>query len=134
MSAFLDDIYVTAEPPRVSGLHQRLDQLLQSTVGIRLHTGKTQVWNAAGAESPGVRELSPGGCWLGDPSRPAEERGLRVLGLPVGSPPYVVHELAALQSKQQRLFDLLPTVQKKIRTCSLPGSAGHQAGAFGGVR
>ena len=109
--AFLDDIYVTAEPPRVSGLHQRMGQLLQSTVGVRLHAGKTQVWNAAGAEPLGVRELSPGGdCWLGDSSRPAEERGLRVLGLRVGSPPYVVRELAALQVRQQRLFDLLPTV------------------------
>ena len=48
--------------------------------------------------------------WRGDPARPAAERGLRVLGLSVGTPEYVSQQLDALQQKQQRLFDLLPGV------------------------
>ena len=33
--AFLDDVYVTAQPPHVSGLRGRLGHLLATSVGIR---------------------------------------------------------------------------------------------------
>ena len=99
--AFLDDMYVTAQPARTCELHARLAHMLESSVGIRLHVGNFffpgpfHVWNAGGIEPAGVRELGPH-AWLGDPARPANERGLRVLGLPVGTPQFVTRELASL--------------------------------------
>ena len=80
----------TSQPSRlalISELRGRLGHLLATSVGIRLHAGKTQVWNAGGIEPSGVRDLGAD-VWRGDPARPAAERGLRVLGLPVGTPQY----------------------------------------------
>ena len=47
--AFLDDVYVTSPPPRVSHHFGRLQHHLFDQAHIRLNPSKTRVWNAAGS-------------------------------------------------------------------------------------
>ncbi|CAE7242891.1 unnamed protein product [Symbiodinium sp. CCMP2592] len=46
--AFLDDTYVVAAPDRVRTLYDALAAALWDRARIRLHQGKTRIWNAAG--------------------------------------------------------------------------------------
>ena len=52
--AFLDDIYLKLSPDRVAPVYALLQQELWRHARIRVHDGKTQVWNRAG--------LCPAGC------------------------------------------------------------------------
>ena len=111
VAAFLDDIYVTAQPARIRQLYNTLAQCLALHTGIRLHAGKTQIWNGAGTEPPNVRDLaSTAAVWLGDAHLPPHQQGLKVLGLPVGSMEYIQAELRQLQAKQQPLFEARPGI------------------------
>ena len=63
---------------------------------MRLHQGKTRVWNAAGEEASSLARLQPVGAdpvWTGAWSLPADQRGLLVLGAPLGSEAFVRREL-----------------------------------------
>ena len=48
LCAFLDDIYLLCPPERVVPLNKLLSETLVRVAGIRLHQGKTKVWNKAG--------------------------------------------------------------------------------------
>ena len=50
--AFLDDIYITAPPPRIRPLFDSLSAHLLQHTHIQLHHGKTQIWNASGENPP----------------------------------------------------------------------------------
>ena len=54
--AFLDDIYVVTSPERVGEVYALLSTHLLRCSSIRIHVGKTQVWNAAG-ERPQACDL-----------------------------------------------------------------------------
>ena len=71
LCAFLDDIYMVCEPDRVRPLYDLLGAALHRETGIRLHTGKTRVWNRGGIVPARVEELGPD-VWSGD--------GMKVLG------------------------------------------------------
>ena len=45
--AFLDDVYVLCRPERVKVIYDTLAERLFRVAGIRLHQGKTRVWNRA---------------------------------------------------------------------------------------
>ena len=49
--------------------------------------------------------------WVGDPSLPPDERGLRVLGTPLGTDEFVVAYLQTLSAQHRALFKALPTIQ-----------------------
>ena len=51
--AFLDDIYVKTSPARVSQMYVILQQELWRHARIRVHDGKTQVWNSSGNRPEG---------------------------------------------------------------------------------
>ena len=55
--AFLDDIYTVTTPERACEVHGFVKEALWSQAGIRVHQGKTQVWNQAGVEPPGCHRL-----------------------------------------------------------------------------
>ena len=82
--AFLDDIYVTTSPALTASVLSRLEHHLFASLHIRLHAGKTRVWNSAGVRPPHLppppREST---TWVGDPALPPQDRGLRVLGSPL---------------------------------------------------
>ena len=71
---------------------------------IRLHQGKTQLWNRGGVAqrvgtgTAAARTSNPSAVvWKGDPSLPVSEQGLRILGTPLGHPEYVHHQLRRTQ-------------------------------------
>ena len=86
ISAFLDDKYVVSAPERTGELHGALEDALWRHARIRLHQGKTRVWNAAGEEPSDLARLQPVGAdpvWTGAWSLPADQQGLLVLGAPL---------------------------------------------------
>ena len=98
--AFLDDIYVVAEPERVRPLLDALSAALWEHARDRLHAGKTRIWNAAGEEHPSIADLAAAGsagssdpAWVGDWSLPPDQQGLTVLGAPLGHDAYVHAQL-----------------------------------------
>ena len=111
VAAYLDDIYITAQPSRIRTLFDTLARHLSTHTGIRRHAGKTQVWNAGGVEPPNVQELTTTTpVWLGNPTLPHTQQGFRVLGLPLGHPEYMQEELAKLSKKHKLFFDQLPAL------------------------
>ena len=66
---FLDDTYVVSAPGRTGVLHGgALEAAFRSHARIRLHDGKTRIWNAAGGEPHGIAALQPAGAdpvWTG---------------------------------------------------------------------
>ena len=95
--AFLDDLYVLCSPERIGEVHKVILQELWSRANIRVHHGKTKVWNRAGAEPRGCEEVTVAArmfkesatVWVGDQSLPSAAPGMRVLGSPIGHPDFV---------------------------------------------
>ena len=106
LMAFLDDIWCVSSPERTTvGFTAIQEELL--IVGIRVHDGKTQLWNSFGQVPAGTEALTGAAqrsdpeaiVWRGDISLPAEEQGVTVLGTPVGHPAYVRSRMAAVSEK-----------------------------------
>ena len=57
--AFLDDIYVVSQLRRIREVDDMLEAALQEKVSIRLHSGKTRVWNKTGVHPPDIDESGP---------------------------------------------------------------------------
>ena len=80
--------------------------------------GKTQ-WNRGGFEPPGhaallevARMADPEAkLWLGDLEDRLEERGIRVLGTPLGSDEFVTVQLQLTVDSHPLLLDRIPVVQ-----------------------
>ena len=100
--AYLDDIYICS-PRRVLEVRSVLKEELWARARIRIHHGKTQLWNRGGSQPAGVAELTLAGrlvetdavVWKSDPELPLCQNGLRVLGAPIGHPLYIVDQLAS---------------------------------------
>ena len=74
--AFLDDVYVVSPPGRTRPMYNALGEKMEAGAGIRLHAGKTKVWNRASMCPPDVVDL---GAEVWNPE------GIKILGTPVGS-------------------------------------------------
>ena len=87
--AFLDDVYVVSAPERVRTIYDALAAALWHSARIRLHEGKTRIWNSAGEEPSNIADLSGDDgaepVWVGDWSLPPECHGITVLGSPSGT-------------------------------------------------
>ena len=109
--AFLDDVYIVALPERTRALYDALSTALWDRARIRLHEGKTRVWNAAGEEPPAVADLGGDAhepVWVGDWSLPPERQGLTVLGSPLGHDAFVAHHLQSKRTEHDRLLQRIP--------------------------
>ena len=103
LMAFLDDIHGKSDPDRSAA------ELLR--VGIRVHDGKTQLWNRSGVVPTGAQALTEPAqrldpeaiVWRGDVSLPPQEQGVMVLGTPMGQPEFVRSRLAGVSAKHDRL-------------------------------
>ena len=102
LCAFLDDLYVASNPERTVGCHQILGEELWHHAKIRLHHGKTAVWNRGGEVPPDIGALERAARIITDPSARVwrggihsvpEERGITILGVPVGTPEFVLRQL-----------------------------------------
>ena len=117
--AFLDDIYVTNQPGRVTEAHTVVEEELWTHASIHLHHGKTKVWNRGGVEPEGIEELTRMArrvrpdvvVWRGDQNLPPSEQGLKVLGVPLGHPEFVKEFLEGKSREQVTLFQRIPWIE-----------------------
>ena len=100
--AFLDDVYALCEPERVRTVYDSLSRHLFEVAGIRLHAGKTRVWNKAGEAPQGMDDLGPG-VWSPD--------GVKVLGVSIGSASFVKSQLDERLLEEQRLWEGIPYIR-----------------------
>ena len=105
--AYLDDVYVLCKPDRVRVLYELLKSTLKEDTGLDLNEGKTRVYNKGGVKPEGVEELGPQ-VWAGALDKNAAERGLKVLGTPVGTPEFVAAHGKKWAEKEKQLWELLP--------------------------
>ena len=77
------------------------EELFQHSA-IRVHLGKTKLWNQGGVVPSGAAALTAAArisdpdatVWCGDQALPTSEQGIRILGTPLGHPDYVRAELS----------------------------------------
>ena len=55
--AYLDDIWLVSKQDRVGDLHNSAERELWDRARIRIHSGKTHVWNRSGRKQPACDEL-----------------------------------------------------------------------------
>ena len=117
--AFLDDIYLICQPDRVQDVHRILEEELRTRVGIRVHHGKTQIWNKSGCTPRGVDVMTKiargtvkdAVLWRGDQNLPVGEQGIGKLGVPIGQEEYIKNHLAKKSDEHQVLMNRIPFVQ-----------------------
>ena len=148
--AFLDDIYMVTLPERACEVHGFVEEALWSVAGIRVHQGKTQMWNQAGVEPPGCHRLQAEAV-LSDPTavvwRGAEElarcrRGMKVLGTPLGHSEYIQAQLEMQAIEHQTLLDRISLIEDVQSAWSIFGPLrsgesqlrGQSSGAVNSVR
>eukprot|EP00973_Karenia_brevis_P037759 5208612-Karenia_brevis.AAC.1 len=74
--------------------------------GIDVNLGKCRCWNSGGQEPTHMRQLGAS-VWIGGQDTPVEERGLMVLGSPLGCPEYVREQGRLRLMKEQRSLDMI---------------------------
>ena len=99
--AFLDDVYIVCQPERVRVLFDLFLESLIQVAGIRLHDGKTSLWNASGTVPDNVEELGPA-VW--------QPRGIAVLGTPIGSLEYTAERVERRLADERLLWEAIPAV------------------------
>ena len=110
--ALLDDIYTVTTPERACEVHGFVKEALWSQGGIRVHQGKTQVWNHAGVEPPGCHRLQAEAVlsdpravvWRSAEELPMHQRGMKVLGTPLGHTEFIKAQLEMLTAEFQTLL------------------------------
>ena len=107
--AYLDDVYAMVEPHKVKPVYDLLAHHLYTHAHIQLNSGKTRVWNLAGVPPPNLEPLGAD-VWVGNPALPPEQRGLTVLGAPLGTPEYQRHHLSQTRASHQALLDDIPSL------------------------
>ena len=106
-------IHVISSPCRVLEVHRVLQEELWAHARIRIHHGKTQLWNRGGSDWDCRAHLC---CalhavvWKSDPELPLSQNGLRVLGGPIGHPLYIVDQLDSKSVEHELLFQRIPAV------------------------
>ena len=106
LPAFLDDLYVLTTRERAREARDTVVQAVQEGCGIASNDGKTRVYSHAGGEpSPGIAELGDD-VWRGN--KPSSERGLKVLGTPIGHPHFIASWAEGRVRTGQELLSQLP--------------------------
>ena len=127
--AFLDDVYVVALPERIRELYDLLAAALWNRARVRLHEGKTRIWNAAGEEPPNISDFAAGSSepvWVGNWCLPPDGQGLTVLGSPLGHEDFVARQLQRKRADQDRLLERIPTLDDLqaawllLQSCAAP--------------
>ena len=110
--AFLDDVFIITSPDRARAAYDIAAEVMPRRIGVQLQTRmkstKTREWcRRPFPAPPGIAELGED-VWRSD--RPPAERGLRVVGTPVGSDEYIAAFLQRRLQTQRDLIDMLPYV------------------------
>jgi len=110
-----DDVYIVSHPARTCQLYADINAALWDHARVQLNPIKTKIWNSAGEEPAGLRNLQPPNApattiWVGDWALPPEQQGLQVLGAPLGTAEYIQAALDQTLTKQRALLERIPTV------------------------
>ena len=121
-------IHVISSPCRVLEVHRVLQEELWAHARIRIHHGKTQLWNRGGSDRDCRAHLccAPHAVvWKSDPEMPLSQNGLRVLGGPIGHPLYIVDQLDSKSVEHELLFQRTTAVgpQARLVCCLFAQSA-----------
>ena len=104
--AFLDDLYVLTTRERAREARDTVVQAVQEGCGIASNEGKTRVYSHAGGEPPpGIAELGAD-VWRGN--KRSSERGLKVLGTPIGHPHFIASWAEGRMLTERELLNQLP--------------------------
>ena len=98
--AFLDDVYISTSPEGLQQAYGGAERELWRHARIRVHGGKTQVWNSGGVR-PEFCDVLGRIAQIADPEArvwkgsgvPTTDQGIRVLGTPLGHADYVETQL-----------------------------------------
>ena len=95
----MSTLYVSRD--RVKAICDTLAECLYKVAGIRLHQGKTRVWNRGGVQPADVALLGPD-VW--------QPQGVMVSGTPIGSPQFTADRLQIRIEEERRLWEAIPYV------------------------
>ena len=90
-------------------MFDRFASSIETHAGVRVHMGKTRAWSSGTAACPpGLEELGPL-VWQG--AKPALESGLKMLGSPVGTKPFMTKWCLDRYKKIAEVADKLSCVE-----------------------
>ena len=104
--AFLDDIWVVANPHRIAAIYAELERALWAHVVIRINLGKTQLFNRGGFLPPGCQHI----LQAGDHMLPDHQQGIVVLGTPLGHEEFVKSQLRCKLQEHSLLLQRIEAV------------------------
>ena len=113
LMAFQDDVYVVSSPPQVAACYTHLERELWAHAGIRINLGKTQIFNRAGVLPPDCQHIIRAGqqlnppvvVWQRDSALPPDQRGVTILGAPLGHLDFVKAQLRAKAEEHRILLN-----------------------------
>jgi len=103
--AYLDDVYIKTSRERSRAAFDVVTGSLLRNAHIDTNLGKCRVYGRRTDAAPANVQSLGADVWRSD--RPAPERGVKVLGTPVGSPEFVAAHLDACLQEEQVLLDRL---------------------------
>ena len=106
-------------PERTYDIHAFFDDDLWAHGRIQIHAGETQIWKRAGVVPPGHNDLLGAAqmadphakLWHGDWDDRGTERGIKVLGTPLGHRADFEAQLQRTADDHQQLLDRIPLVR-----------------------
>ena len=106
--AFLDDIHMVTRPERVGA----------ARASIRIHGGKTKIWNQSG-ERPRICDVLERIAQQNNPRArvwrglevPTPQQGIKVLGTPLGHTDFVRQHLRDVSEEHERFLTRIPFVR-----------------------
>ena len=112
--AYFDDVTVICRFERV----RTVITIIDGELAVNIHYGKTQVWNRGGVAPEVIDEFTrlarlvkpEAVVWRGDTQLPVEGQGVRLLGVPIGSP-CVRQQLEDKSAEQDLLFHRIPLME-----------------------
>ena len=85
--AFLDEIFIITSPDRARAAYDIAAEVMPRRIGVQFQSSKTRAWCRCTRPAPqGIAELGEDVCRS---DRRPDERGLRIVGTPVGSDEFI---------------------------------------------
>ena len=130
LMAFHDDVYMATPPARVGPMHAVVQEDLFVHACIRVHHGKTKVWNQAGVRPVACNALEriartnnpEAVVWTGS-TIPTAQQGIKVLGTPIGHQDFVAAQLESVRREHEVLLSRIPSI--RAHGCCLSTAPHH---------
>ena len=104
--AYLDDIYIVCDRDEVVDVLERTRNVLRQVCRINVNLGKLAAWSQTPTEAPPGLERFGDNIWKS--ALPLEQRGLKVLGTPLGTQEFVDRFCAERSEEKAQLLNLIP--------------------------